>query len=230
MIVSGPNSPTAAATRVPNAAPPPPTRTTAPPAPDAQQAPQPSSSMTNAVPTPAVPSVICPYGCGQWIPITELDSHELAHTMQAAQGPAGGAGGARGRAGAHKGTGGEGAAGLGGAGDGGGMGGEDGEDGEDDIGLEEEWGMDEAVAAAMAEEEEEAKRREAEEFEKLRAKYGFSNKVWREEVGAGLRARREQRSRRRLQVYVHFGIRLTAGARPGCSGLRVPSCTRTCQC
>lgn len=24
---------------------------------------------------------MCPYGCGQWIPVSELDSHELAHQM-----------------------------------------------------------------------------------------------------------------------------------------------------
>ncbi|KAG2488418.1 hypothetical protein HYH03_013102 [Edaphochlamys debaryana] len=105
-----------------------------------------------------VPSVICPYGCGQWIPFTDLDSHELAHQMQAAGG--------------HR-------QGLGPAGPGTGAEGEDdweqagfGDSDYEDFGA----AQDAAVAAAAAEELAAARAAEEAEFEALRQRYGFSNR------------------------------------------------------
>ncbi|KXZ45539.1 hypothetical protein GPECTOR_53g125 [Gonium pectorale] len=101
-----------------------------------------------------VPSIICPYGCGQWIPLPELDSHELAHRMATPPGQAaGGGGGAPGQA------------------------------AEDDW-MEAGFGdtdygdaaFDDSVAAALADEAEARRMQEEADFEALRSKYGFSNK------------------------------------------------------
>ncbi|GLI65824.1 hypothetical protein VaNZ11_009453, partial [Volvox africanus] len=119
--------------------------------------------------SPCLPSVICPYGCGQWIPVSELDSHELAHQMASpAQGPAGTATAAAAAAAS-------------------------GRVQRSAAGEEEDWmemGFDDtdysygedalgdAVAAAVAAEEAAAAaRREELDFEALRARYGFSNKA-----------------------------------------------------
>ncbi|GIM08099.1 hypothetical protein Vretimale_12189, partial [Volvox reticuliferus] len=115
--------------------------------------------------TPCVPSIICPYGCGQWIPVSELDSHELAHRMAGPPQVSSAATAAAAASRVPRSAAGEDEDWM--------------EMGFDDTDYS--YGddvLDDAVAAAVAAEEEDARRqREEQDFEALRAKYGFSGKA-----------------------------------------------------
>ncbi|GLC40065.1 hypothetical protein PLESTF_000933700 [Pleodorina starrii] len=174
MIISTPNSPNRAPAHANGA--------TAS-GPSAASATPPTHGPAGAAMGRHVPSVICPYGCGLWIPVSELDSHELAHQMAGPRPQQGDPGGAKRRDAAATAA----AAAPGAAGSSGSGAPRDGADGDedwmeagfDDTDYDNLYGddaADEAVAAAVAEEEAARRRQEEEDFEALRAKYGFSNK------------------------------------------------------
>ncbi|EFJ45714.1 hypothetical protein VOLCADRAFT_118291, partial [Volvox carteri f. nagariensis] len=122
-------------------------------------APLPPAAATSS--SHCLPSIICPYGCGQWIPVSELDSHELAHVMMAegGQGPP-----------------------LAPVGFGPGPGPSDIGGGDDEwmqAGLDDSYlydDTDELYDTAAASEAAARRLQEEQDFEALRAKYGFSDK------------------------------------------------------